>query len=117
MGREKMMKRKLSRDSAQRKVLLNSLAKALFRYGQIQTTRAKAKELQRFAERLLSLAKKNDLSSRRRIQTHFQDRRIVSKLLNKAKEFQTKTGGYTRIINLKIRRGDGAQIVLVKWVE
>jgi len=108
---------RIGRNMAQRKALLKSLCWALIRHGHLQTTKTKAKQLQRFAEQLISIAKEDNLHSRRRIHSYLRDKRMVDKVFKKAKDFQSRKGGYTRIINIKIRQGDGAPIVLIKWVE
>ncbi len=111
--------RKLGRTSAHRKALFNNLASALVRYELIQTTDAKAKELRKVSDRLITLGKKNTLDARRKAFSILKDRELVSKLfddLAKREELASRQGGYTRIIKLGNRRGDNAPLSRVSWV-
>ena len=108
--------RKLNRSAAHRKALLRNLATALIRYDSIRTTDAKAKELRRFADRLVSLGKQATLAARRRAFDRIRDREAVTKLFEViAPRFGARPGGYTRIVKLGIRVGDAAPISLIEW--
>src|SRR5215468_1063852 len=108
--------RKLNRSAAHRKALLRNLAAALIRYDSIRTTDAKAKELRRFADRLVSLGKQATLAARRRAFDRVRDREAVTKLFEViAPRFGERPGGYTRIVKLGIRVGDAAPISLIEW--
>jgi large subunit ribosomal protein L17 len=108
--------RKLNRSAAHRKALLRNLAAALIRYDSIRTTDAKAKELRRFADRLVSLGKQATLAARRRAFDRVRDRDAVTKLFDViAPRFGDRPGGYTRIVKLGIRPGDAAPISLIEW--
>ena len=90
----------------------------LLRYGRITTTLAKAKELRRVADRMISLAKRGDLASRRRALVVIRDKAVVRKLFTELREkYMDRPGGYTRIIKIGPRRGDAAMMAIVELVE
>jgi large subunit ribosomal protein L17 len=108
--------RKLNRSGAHRTALLRNLATALIRHERIRTTDAKAKELRRVADRLISLGKQATLAARRRAFDRVRDRDAVTKLFEVlAPRFRDRPGGYTRIIKLGIRHGDAAAISMIEW--
>jgi large subunit ribosomal protein L17 len=108
--------RKLNRSGAHRKALMRNLATALIRHEQIRTTDAKAKELRRFADRLVSLGKRATLAARRRAFDRVRDDEAVIKLFDViAPRFADRPGGYTRIVKLGIRHGDAAPISIIEW--
>jgi large subunit ribosomal protein L17 len=110
--------RKLQRKASHRKSLLNNLATELFRYGKITTTLAKTKELRRLADKLITLAKRGDLSARRQAIRYIKDKEVSRKLFDIiGPRFQERKGGYTRIIKTKRRIGDGAQLAVIELVE
>ena len=105
---------RLSRPSEHREALLHNLLKSLIIHGQIQTTYARAKEAQRSADRLVSLGKEGSIHSRRRAFRVLQDRALVKQLFTDiAPAFVEISGGYTRVLRLSYRRGDGAQQALL----
>ena len=109
--------RKLGRTSSHRLALLRSLATSLFRHERIRTTVPKAKELQPFAEKLITLARRDDLHARRLVLRHVHDKEVVKKLFGKlAPRFATRPGGYTRTLRLGPRQGDGAEIAIVELI-
>jgi len=109
--------RKLGRTVSHRKALLSNLASALFEHKHVKTTTAKAKEVQRFADRLMSFAKRGSLADRRQVLRFIRDRHIVKTLFEEiAPQFKDRNGGYTRVIKLGQRRGDGAELALVELV-
>jgi len=109
--------RKLSRTRAHKRALVANLACSLIEHEQITTTVAKSKELQPAMERLVSLALKGDLASRRRALETLRDKRAVGKLFDElAQQFQGKVGGYTRILRLGSRYGDGAEMARIEFV-
>ncbi len=111
------MGRKLGRRTGFRFSLLRSLATDLIRYEQIQTTLAKAKECQRFTERLIHVAKKGDLNAHRSVARHIKDREVTKKLFDViAQRYSARTGGMTRIFKLVNRQGDNAQMALIKLI-
>lgn len=110
--------RSLSRKPQHRKATLRNLATSLFRHERIRTTEAKAKELRPFAEKLVTLAKQDDVHSRRRAGRHIQDREILTKLFDDiGPRFEGRDGGYTRVLKLGARKGDGAEIALIELIE
>lgn len=111
--------RKLGRTHAHRKALFNSLLRAMVRYEFIQTTDAKAKELRGYADRLITLAKKDNLHARRLAFAQLQDRELVTKLFNdlaKREILASRTSGYTRIVKLGNRKGDNAPLSQISWM-
>lgn len=101
--------RQLSRTSSHRRALLNNMATSLFAHGQIITTEAKAKELRPFAEKLITLARRGDLHARRQVQQKIKDREVLGRLFSEiGPRFAGRPGGYTRILKLGHRPGDGA---------
>jgi large subunit ribosomal protein L17 len=110
--------RALSRTSSHRKATLRNLATSLFRHERIETTTAKAKELRPYAERLITLARRGDLHSRRLAARSVSDRAVLGKLFDDiAPRFTARPGGYTRILKLGTRRGDAAEMALIELVE
>jgi len=109
--------RQLSRNSAHRWALMRNLITALLREEKIQTTDPKAKELRRWADRVITLGKRGGLHARRQALSIVQDKAVVRKLFETiAPRFKDRSGGYTRIIKLGIRRGDAAQMSLIELV-
>ncbi len=110
--------RKLNCTASHRKAMLRNIVTDLFRHGKITTTEAKAKELIRWADKLITLAKKGDLHSRRQVLSYVKSQDVGKKLFEiVAPRFQNRNGGYTRILKIGQRIGDGAEISLVELVE
>ncbi|HEX9203624.1 MAG TPA: 50S ribosomal protein L17 [Vicinamibacteria bacterium] len=115
--RHRVAHRKLGRITPHRTALLRNLATALFERERIRTTLPKAKELRPFAERLITLAKRevNRLHARRLVLRDIQDSTIVKKLFDSlGARYASRPGGYTRILRLGPRRGDGAEMAIVE---
>ncbi|HSC42894.1 MAG: 50S ribosomal protein L17 [Deltaproteobacteria bacterium] len=109
--------RQLSRNSAHRWALMRNMITALLREEKIRTTDPKAKELRRWADRVITLGKRGSLHARRQALGIVQDKAVVRKLFDTiAPRFKDRPGGYTRIIKLGIRRGDAAQMSLIELV-
>ena len=107
--------RQLSRTSSHKKATLNNMATSLFQHEGINTTVAKAKELRPFAERLITLARRGDLHARRLVERRLKDKAITHKLFVEiGKRFAARPGGYTRIIKLGHRVGDGADVARIE---
>jgi large subunit ribosomal protein L17 len=107
--------RQLSRTSSHRRALLNNMATSLFEHGRVVTTEAKAKELRPFAEKLITLARRGDLHARRLVQRKIKDRETLSRLFSEiGPRFAARPGGYTRILKLGHREGDGADIARIE---
>jgi large subunit ribosomal protein L17 len=103
---------------AHQKHLLAGLASDLFRHGRITTTEAKAKALRPYAEKLITKAKQGDLHARRQVLAKLHDRDVVAYLFEDvAPRFADRNGGYTRILKLEPRKGDGARMALIELVE
>ncbi len=110
--------RQLSRTRSHKRAMLRNMATSLFRHERIRTTEAKAKELRPFAERLISLARSDDVHSRRRAGRQIADREVLQKLFHDiGPRFRGRPGGYTRILKLGARKGDGAELALVELTE
>jgi large subunit ribosomal protein L17 len=108
--------RKLNRTSAHRKALFKNLVLALIRHGRIRTTDAKAKELRRVADRMVTLGKQNDLAARRHAFAFVQSHEAVQKLFNEiAPRFKDRSGGYTRVVKFGFRRGDAAPLSIIEF--
>jgi large subunit ribosomal protein L17 len=109
--------KRLSRTTAHRKATMKSLANGLFRHNAIETGLVKAKELRRFAEPLITLAKTDTLANRRLAFARLRDDEAVHKLFTAiGPEYIDRPGGYTRILRLKNRLGDGAAMARIELV-
>ena len=109
---------RLSRTASHRRALLRSMATALFRYERIKTTRAKAAELRRKAEKMITRAKVDSVHNRRMIGRDIKDKAVLNKLFTEVgPRFSGRPGGYTRTLKLGQRRGDAADMVLLELVE
>ncbi|MBI4169297.1 MAG: 50S ribosomal protein L17 [Acidobacteria bacterium] len=109
--------RKLGRTSAHRRALLRNLATDLFRHERLKTTQPKARELRPVAERLITLARRDDLHARRQVLRYISDKDVVKKLFDTlAPRFAGRPGGYTRTLKLGPRPGDGADMAIVELI-
>ena len=109
--------RKLNRTSSHRRALIRNLITSLLRDEKIQTTDPKAKELRRWADRVITLGKQGSLHARRQALGIVQDKAVVRKLFDAiAPRFKDRPGGYTRIIKIGTRRGDAASMSLIELV-
>jgi large subunit ribosomal protein L17 len=109
--------RRLGRDTSHRKATMKHLAVALFRHGAITTGVFKAKELRIFAEPLVTLAKTDSVANRRRAFAALRDDDVVRKLFNEiGPSFSERPGGYTRILRLGNRKGDGSPVARIELV-
>jgi large subunit ribosomal protein L17 len=116
--KHRVVGRKLGRTSAHRLALLRNLSTSLFEKERITTTLMKAKELRPFAERLLTLSKRETLHARRQVLRHIHDGRVVSKMFDTlSARFSQRPGGYTRIVKLGPRRGDNAEMAIIELVD
>jgi large subunit ribosomal protein L17 len=107
--------RQLSRNSSHRWALMRNLITALLREEKIRTTDPKAKELRRWADRVITLGKQGTLHARRQVLSIVRDKAVVRKLFDTiGPRFKDRPGGYTRIIKIGIRRGDAAQMSLIE---
>ncbi len=109
--------RKLQRNSAQRRALLRSLVTSFLEKGRIRTTLAKAKETRPLAEKMITLAKRNTLHARRQALRFVYKKEVVKKLFDDlGPRFSERPGGYTRIVKIGARSGDGAEMALLEMV-
>lgn len=110
--------RKLKRTSSHKKALLVNLATSLFRFKKIKTTVAKAKEARTFVEKLITKARKNDIPARRFVASFIKDREVLKELFNEiVPKIGNRPGGYTRVVKLGARRGDGADLAILELVD
>ncbi len=116
--RHKVRGRKLGRERDYRRLLLKNLVKSLVLHGRINTTLAKAKELRRVAERLVTYGKKGTVHHRRLAYRYLNDRTLVKKLFDEiAPRYKNINGGYTRIIKNGHRLGDNAPMAIIEYIE
>ncbi|UCH12805.1 MAG: 50S ribosomal protein L17 [Candidatus Omnitrophota bacterium] len=112
------LNKRFGRNKSARKELIRSLARNALIYSRIKTTLPKAKEASRLLDKLISLGKKETLQARRAAFDMLQDRSLVSRLVKDiAPLFKDRNGGYTRIIQLNSRHGDGTQMAILELVE
>ena len=110
--------RKLNRTSAHRKALMRNLVLSLIRHERLKTTDAKAKELRRWADRMVTLGKRGDLAARRRAYAFIGSHTAVKKLFDEiAPRFKERPGGYTRVVKFGVRRGDAAPISVIEFTD
>ena len=115
--RHRVRKGKLGLKTGHRMSLLRNLFTELFKHGRIVTTDSKAKELRRFSERIITIARNDTVHARRLVNTKIKDREVLSKLFDTiAPSFINRPGGYTRIIKLNHRRGDAAPVSAIELV-
>lgn len=117
------MARKLGRTTDQRKALLRGLATDLIIHERLETTEAKAKELKSVVEKMITLGKRGDLHARRQAAAYLyhteanENEDAVQKLFNDiAARYEDRQGGYTRVLKLGPRRGDGAEMAIIELV-
>ena len=110
--------KKLNKTSSHRKAMFMNMSNALIKHEQITTTLAKAKELRRFVEKIITLGKKGDLLSRRKAVSILQDQKMSKKVFDVfAERYKARAGGYTRIIKLGNRYGDNAPTAVIEFVD
>ncbi len=110
--------KKLNKTSSHRKAMFMNMSNALIKHEQITTTLAKAKELKRFVEKIITLGKKGDLLSRRKAVSILQDQKMSKKVFDVlAVRYKTRAGGYTRIIKLGNRYGDNAPTAVIEFID
>ena len=110
--------RKLGRPTEHRNAMLRGLVTYLLENGTVETTLARAKEVRSMAEKMITLGKKNTLASRRAALAYITKEGVVSKLFNEiAPKYESRNGGYTQIFKMGPRRGDAAEMALIKLIE
>ena len=109
--------RKLGRPSSHRQMMLRNQTTSLLRNGRIETTVTRAKETRKFAEKMITLAKRGDLHARRQVLAFVTDEAVVKKLFDEiAPNYKERSGGYTRLIQTGPRRGDAAPMCKLELV-
>lgn len=109
--------RKLGRTTAHRTAMLRAMVTFLFENGKIETTVTRAKEVSSMAEKMITIAKKNDLHNKRLVMSFVTSEDVVYKLFNEiAPKYADRNGGYTRITKLGPRRGDAAEMAIIELI-
>jgi large subunit ribosomal protein L17 len=110
--------RHFNRTAEHRKMMMRNLATSLFLHGRVETTTAKAKELRRFAEPLITRAKRGDLHARRLVARYVTDDTAITRLFTEiGPRYRERPGGYTRVLHLGHRPGDAADIAIIELVD
>lgn len=110
--------RRLNRSSSHRKAMLSNMAVSLLKHEQIVTTLPKAKELRRVVDKMITLGKKGNLHNRRQAIAFLKDDKIVVKLFSElAPRYETRNGGYTRVLKAGFRQGDAAPMAVIELVD
>ncbi len=116
--RHQKLSRTLGRQTGHRWSMMRNMATSLIKHKRIQTTDIRAKELSRFVDKLVTWAKQKDLAGKREVFRHIKDRDAAKELFDViAPGFENRAGGYTRILKYGMRRGDGAPVSLIEFVE
>lgn len=114
MGQHK----KLGRNTTQRMSMLRNMATSLLKHGKVETTEPKAKEVRKLAEKMITLGKRGDLHARRQALAFLMEETVVKELFDTiAPKYAERQGGYTRVLKLGPRRGDGSPMAIVELVE
>ena len=109
--------RKLGRTTDHRKAMLRAMVTYLLENGQIETTVTRAKEVRAVAEKMITLGKSNDLHSKRQVLAYVTKEGVVKKLFDEiAPKYAERNGGYTQIVKIGPRRGDAAEMAIIKLV-
>jgi len=109
--------RKLGRTSSHRDAMFRNMVTSLFEHERIVTTKEKAKELRPIAEKMITLAKRGDLHARRQALSYIRSKAVVEKLFTNIKDqFAERKGGYTRILQTGVRKGDAASMAIIELV-
>lgn len=109
---------KLNRTSSHRSAMFRNMVTSLIKHGRIRTTDVKAKELRRWADKMVGLAKRGDLHARRQALAVIREKNVVHELFAEAEErFGHRAGGYTRITKIGYRAGDAAPMSIIEFVD
>jgi len=109
--------RKLGRRADQRRAMLRGMVTLLLDKGRIETNLARAKELKRVADKMITIGKKNTLAAKRAAMAYITKEEVVKKLFDQiAPSFEDRNGGYTRVLKLGPRRGDGSEMAIIELV-
>lgn len=116
--RHKIANRKLGRTHTHRQAMLANMAASLIKHEQITTTLPKARELRRYADKLVTLGKRGGLHARRQALAVIPDRKLTDKLFTTlAERYATRSGGYTRVLKAGFRHGDNAPMAIIELVD
>jgi large subunit ribosomal protein L17 len=116
--RHRVKGRSFGRTAEHRRAMMKNMATSLFLHGRVETTTEKAKELRRFAEPIITKAKRGDLHARRMVQRDIQDREVLQKLFDEiGPKYAERAGGYTRVLHLGHRPGDAAEMSIIELVD
>ncbi len=109
---------RLNRSADHKRAMLRNMVTSLFAHERIETTITKAKEARRYAERMITFAKRGDLGARRQAARFVNDPKILQKLFSEiGPRYADRPGGYTRVMRTSIRKGDDAQLAILELVE
>lgn len=109
--------RKLGRRTSHRKAMLRNLTTDFLKYGRIETTETRAKEVRKLSEKMITLGKRGDLHARRQALAYLYDESVVTKLFEEiSPRYEDRNGGYTRILKGELRRGDAAPRAIIELV-
>ena len=115
--RHRVAGRKFGRDTSHRLAMFRNLVTDLLRHERIKTTEAKAKEIRGLAEKMISLGRKGTLAARRSVLAYVYDPDVVTKVFDElAPRYRSRPGGYTRIVRMGPRNGDGAPMVILELI-
>ncbi len=116
--RHRMNQRRLGRPTSHRLAMLRNLMTDLVRYERLRTTQPKAEELQREVEKLITVARQGTLHARRQVSAKLYDEAVAAKLMNEvAPRYESRSGGYTRVVKLLPRKGDSAPMAHIELVQ
>lgn len=116
--RHRVKGRSFGRTAEHRRAMMRNMATSLFLHGRVETTTEKAKELRRYAEPIITKAKRGDLHARRLVQRDIQDREALQKLFDEiGPKYAERQGGYTRVLHLGHRPGDAAEMSIIELVD
>ena len=116
--RHKIAGRKLGRTTSHRLAMFRNMVTSLFEHERIVTTQQKAKEIRPIAEKMITLAKRGDLHARRQALAFIRSKDVVEKLFTDIKErFSDRNGGYTRVLQTGVRKGDAASMAIIELVD
>ncbi|MEL7562752.1 50S ribosomal protein L17 [Dehalogenimonas sp. 4OHTPN] len=116
--RHGLVTKRFDRDKGQREALFRGLVTDLLKYEKITTTESRAKEIRKVAEKMVTLGKKGNLSARRQAAAYLYEEAVVDRLFGEmAKRYADRSGGYTRVVKIGPRAGDGAAEAIVEFVK
>lgn len=112
-----MPHRNLGRNSSQRRALLRNMTTSVLKYGKVETTEPKAKEVRRIVEKMITLGKQGDLAAYRQALAYLTEEDVAKKLFDEiAPKYEERQGGYTRVVKAGYRRGDSTPMAIVELV-